>query len=475
VNGSAGQVVIALAQAVALLMSVAFVTYTVVIFIHYLRYRPRTPGDGGTLAWHLFVPALNEEQVIGETVDYLRATFPAANVWVIDDDSGDRTAPIVARRAAADPLVHLVPRREPDARTGKGDALNAAYQALNQWLPGSADRTGIIVGVIDADGRPAPNCLDVCAGDTLFGDAAVGSVQIMVRMMNRHTARPFPRRGRFVNFLGQTLVRLQDLEFRVPISAIQITRRSTRTVGLGGNGQFSRLSALDVVTDENGRPWRGALLEDYELSLHLMMAGHRNEYTDDTHVDQEGLPDIRRLVRQRTRWGQGTMQCGIYLRQLWTSRHVSTIGALEASYYLFQPWLQLVGTIVYPVPLAVFIANYAAGPAQMRAWVAAGGWMIVGYYLILGLGPFVAWGPVYGKRCERQVGIAGALGLGVGYSLFVTVIYITSWRALGRILRHRNEWFKTRRNAEFLADIESQAPPATVGGIEMLREIIGGN
>ena len=38
----------------------------------------------------------------------------------------------------------------------------------------------------------------------------------------------------------------------MPISAIQATRRLTRSVGLGGNGQFSLLSALDVVADEDG-------------------------------------------------------------------------------------------------------------------------------------------------------------------------------------------------------------------------------
>jgi cellulose synthase/poly-beta-1,6-N-acetylglucosamine synthase-like glycosyltransferase len=475
VSGSVPQVGVALAQAVALLMSVAFVTYTVVIVVNFLRYRPGRPGDGGTLAWHLFVPALNEEQVIGGTVGYLRATFPAAHVWVIDDDSDDGTAPIVAGRAAADPLIHLVSRRGPDARTGKGDALNAAYRALSQWLPAATDRARMIVGVVDADGRPAPNCLDVCAGGTLFGDPAVGSVQVLVRMMNRGNRRPFPNRGRLVNFLGQTLVRLQDMEFRVPISAIQLTRQRTRTVGLGGNGQFSRLSALDLVTDQNGRPWRGALLEDYELSLHLMMAGHRNEYTQDTYVDQEGLPDIRRLIRQRTRWGQGTMQCGVYLRGLWTSPHVSVIGALEATYYLFQPWLQIIGTLVYPVPLAVFIANYAAGPAQMRAWAAQGGWMIVAYYLVLGLGPFVAWGPAYRRRCEPGTSSLSALALGLAYSLFVGILYVTSWRAFCRILRGRNEWFKTRRNAEFLTDIESDARPRAAGGMQVIHEIMGGS
>src|ERR1700730_6044254 len=274
-------------------------------------------------------------------------------------------------------MVHLVPRRHPDARTGKGDALNAAYWALGDWLPASADRSRTIIGVIDADGRPAPNCLDVCAGPSLFGDTAVGSVQILVRMLNRDDRHPFPHRSPFVNALGHVLLRLQGLEFHVPLSAIQITRRVTSSVGLGGNGQFTRLSALDVVADENARPWRGALLDDYELSLHLMLTGHRNEYTQDTHVDQEALPDIRRLVRQRTRWGQGTMQCGVYLRKLWTARHVSTLGALEASYYLIQPWLQLVGTFVYPVPAIVFLANYAAGPAAMRAWIGQGGGIIL--------------------------------------------------------------------------------------------------
>jgi 1,2-diacylglycerol 3-beta-glucosyltransferase len=474
-SGSGLQVGIALTQAVALLMSVAFVTYTFVIVVHYFRYRAATPGDGRTMAWHLFVPALNEEKVIGETIDYLRATFPAANVWVIDDGSDDRTAPIVSVRTVADPLVHLVSRKEPEARTGKGDALNTAYRALDEWLPITADRTRVIVGVIDADGRPAPNCFDVCAGGTLFGDPSVGSVQVMVRMMNRHTRQQFPHRGRVVNFLGQTLVRLQDLEFRAPISAIQVTRRKTRTVGLGGNGQFSRLSALDGVTDKHGRPWRGALLEDYELSLHLMMAGFRNEYTEDTYVDQEGLPDLRRLIKQRTRWGQGTMQCGAYLRQLWTSKHVSTVGALEATYYLFQPWLQLLGTIVYPVPIAVFIANYMAGPAQMRAWALAGGWMIVAYYLILGIGPFVAWGPMYRKRCESQIDFVSALGLGVGYSMFVLILYVTSWRALIRIVRGQSDWAKTRRNAEFLSGIEVHSRPASVGGVQVIREIMGGN
>ena len=108
------------------------------------------------------------------------------------------------------------------------------------------------------------------------------------------------------------------------------------------------------------------------------------------------------------------MQCGVYLRRLWTSKHVSTIGALEASYYLIQPWLQLIGTLVYPVPGLVFLANYAAGPEAMQNWVRSGGWMVLIFYLVAGLGPFVLWGPLYLRRCEPQLGILRATGLGFG-------------------------------------------------------------
>jgi 1,2-diacylglycerol 3-beta-glucosyltransferase len=468
------QVGVALAQAIALVMSVCFVTYVLIIVLPYMRHKAAVPGRASTYGWHLFVPALNEERVIGGTLDYLRATLPAAHIWVIDDGSDDATAEIVTRRAALDPYIHPVLRSLPWARQGKGEALNAAYQALVDWLPELVDRRRIVVGVIDADGKPAPNCLDVCAGPRMFGDPAVGSVQIMVRMINRHDRIPFPHRGRLVNFLGQSLVRLQDLEFTVPIAAIQMTRQLTRTVGLGGNGQFSRLSALDVVGSTQRRPWRGSLLEDYELSLHLLMTGHRNEYSHDTYVDQEGLPDIRRLVRQRTRWGQGTMQCCKYLSQLWTSPYVSRIGALEATYYMIQPWLQLVGTVVYPIPLAVFIANYASGPAAMTQWLSVGGWMLIFYYLTLGVGPFVLWGPVYKRRVDQHVRPLAALGLGLGYSIFVLMFYITSWRAFVRIIRGQSEWFKTRRNAEFVVARPRQPEPAHAGENRQIHEIIGG-
>lgn len=234
-------------------------------------------------------------------------------------------------------------RVRPQARTGKGDAPNAAYRALLDWLPAHADLMRTIVVVVDADGRPAPNWLSVCAGEELFGDPTLGAVQVDVWMSNRGV--PPADGGRF----AAGLVRMQDLEFRTAIAAIQTSRGITGTISMGGNGQFTRIAALRSIADESG-PWRGALLEDFELGVHLLTAGWHTGFTRDTHVAQEGLYSLRRFLAQRTRWGQGTMQCARYVRRIWDSRHLTTLGAAEMLYYLAQPWLQLLGSLVYPIP-----------------------------------------------------------------------------------------------------------------------------
>ncbi|MFE6233595.1 glycosyltransferase [Cellulosimicrobium sp. NPDC057862] len=441
------ETLLGLSMQLSLIMSVVFIAYVVVIVVPYLRRRRRATGEPGAFEWHFFVPCRDEEAVIDGTVTYLRTTF-GAHVWVIDDDSDDRTGRIVAAHAEVDPRVHLVQRRRPEARTGKGDALNTAYAQLLDFLGPDADLDKVIVAVVDADGRPAANCLEVCAGDTLFADPEVGAAQIEVRMVNRDEREPTPGAGRLKNFLGRTLVRMQDMEFRTVIAAIQDTRRHTKTVGMGGNGQFTRLSALTSLDSGDGRAWRGSLLEDFELGVHLLLAGWRSEFTADTWVDQEALFDGRRYLTQRTRWGQGVMQCGRYWRAVWSSTTIPNIGMIEMSYYMLQPWLTLLGTIVYPVPLVLLAARLTAHPDQLATFLSQGGLALLLSYLLLGLGPFILWGPIYVLRCETTQPMWRGIGWGLAYVVYVYGFYITTWRAFGRILTGRSGWAKTRRNAE---------------------------
>ncbi|GII96266.1 glycosyltransferase family 2 protein [Sinosporangium siamense] len=440
--------ILGLTQAFALFLSVTFLVYVMTILRPYLKQQPDPVGDADQYNWHLFIPCRDEEAVIGGTVRYLRATFPAAHLWVVDDDSDDGTARIVDELAGRDSFVHLVQRKRPEARVGKGEALNAAYRMLDDWLGPDADRRRHIVCVLDADGRPAANMLRVCAGPRLFGDETIGAVQIDVWMINRHDRRPSLNGGRLRNLFGRTLIKMQDLEFRGAISAIQLSRRKSGTVAMGGNGQLSRLSALDKIAGEGRMPWGGSLLEDFELGIQLLLAGERNEYTPDTWVEQEGLWSLRRLITQRTRWGQGTMQCAKYLQDVWRSRHFSGLGALEVLYYLAQPWLQLLGTLIYPIPLLLLCVRVANDPVGMAGWLAEGGWILFAIYASFGILPFLVWGPIYWWKCEPGVGFWRSLAYGVAYALYIYNFYITSWRAFIRVIRRRDGWAKTRRNSE---------------------------
>src|SRR5699024_4560370 len=121
-------------------------------------------ADPSEFSWHAILPCRDEEAVIGRTIERMRGQFPNLHVWVVDDASDDATADIVGQYAATDNQVHLVSRTRPDARTGKGDALNAAYQRITAWLPPDADRDRIIIMVIDADGILAANALRQAAG-----------------------------------------------------------------------------------------------------------------------------------------------------------------------------------------------------------------------------------------------------------------------------------------------------------------------
>jgi 1,2-diacylglycerol 3-beta-glucosyltransferase len=438
------------AQAFAIVMSVAFVLYVCLIIVPYLRHRAAPPGDPALFQWHFFVPCRDEEPVIGNTIRYLRTRFPAAHVWVIDDHSDDRTLDVVTRLQGPpqrpDPHLHVVVRRRPHARTGKSDALNVAYRALRSWLGRHGDTENTIVVVVDADGRPAENCLYVCTAGHLFGDPAVGAVQIDVRMSNRGNA---PRTGgRARRWFGGALVRMQDLEFRTAIAAIQMSRGYTGTIAMGGNGQFTRLSALDSIAGQERRPWRGSLLEDFELGVHLLTAGWKTGFSIDTHVDQEGLYSMRRFLAQRTRWSQGTMQCARYARRIWTSKHISTRGATEMLYYLAQPWMQLLGSVVYPIPFLILAVYAMDEPTIVWDWFTDGAWKHFMLYGLFGLLPFLIWGPIYRKRCNPGSGRFRGIAYGLAYACYIYTFYITVWRAVFRLARRRNGWAKTRRNIE---------------------------
>ncbi len=414
---------------------------------HAYQTRPvAAAGDPDAYDWHFFVPCRDEETVVGTTVSRLRGDFPAGHVWVIDDDSDDATGAIVTAHAEADPYVHLVQRRRPHARTGKGAALNSAYEALDKFLPTGADRSRVIVCVLDADGRLAPHALTTVSGPAGFGDPQTGGVQVTVRMRNADDRTPLPGHGRLRNALARLLVRVQDMEFTVSNTGMQLLRNRTGSAGLGGNGQFTRLAALDRIATAERRPWqRGALLEDYELGLHMILSGYQVRHIADTWVSQEGLPHLRRLLTQRTRWAQGNLQCVRYAPRVIASRHFRARGVLETLYTFLQPVAHLVSLVVTGVLLGLLLVDEDRAAVLEQT---ADMWPLPAGLAILSIGPFVLWGPVY--RRMRAAGRSRLTGLlwGLALWLYAYHLFPVSARAFVRLLRGRTGWAKTRRNAE---------------------------
>ncbi|WP_058629045.1 glycosyltransferase family 2 protein [Microbacterium testaceum] len=429
---------------------VMFLTYTTLIVVPFARRRRARGGDPRAFEWHAFIPCRDEATVIAETLKRMRERFPDVHVWIIDDASTDGTGDIVAAIAAGDSFVHAVIRRLPDARTGKGAALNAAYAQLTQWraLRGDSgtgdDRT--IVVVLDADGSLAPNALRQASGPTAFGSTDVGAVQVAVRMSNRDEPAPLRGRGRLGQAWARYLVRMQDIEFRTTIAAMQVLRMRTVSVGLGGNGQFTRLSALRAASSAQGEPWGHALLEDYEVGLRIMLAGYRTVYAHDTWVSQEALPSARRLLTQRTRWCQGGLQCARYLPRIYSSRNFTNAGALEAAYFLAIPYIQLAGSVLWPSVAVAMLVSGALAPGGILGWISSSVW-IVPLWVLTGILPFSLWPLVYVLREERHP-LWRAAVWGVGYWLYMYQSYVCVIRAFGRMLTGRRGWTKTRRNAE---------------------------
>ena len=438
---------VTLLEFVALFVTVVFLSYVAMIVIPFVRRGHTIPGDPSDFEWHFFIPARDEAAVIASTLQRCQEDFPTAHMWVIDDASEDATAAIVERMADNDSHIHLVRRFLPNARTGKGDALNSAYRALDEWFPRRGDRTRVIVAVLDADGRLARNALRFVSSDEVFGDPKVGAAQIAVRMENRDDLGHVAAASRLGLRFSRFLVRMQDLEFMTTMSAMQMLRERTGSVGMGGNGQFSRLSALDAIAARYHQPWHGALLEDYELGLHVLLAGYRNRFVYDTYVEQEGLLSVRRLVTQRTRWTQGTMQCSTYLGQIIRSPNFTNAGVVESCYFLVTPWLQVAGVLLWPL-LLLFTIVQAGTYQQGAAAFISEFWPVAGVTLLFGALPFVMWGPIYRRMVEPSMSRRQAWLYGLGNAVYLYYTYLSTPRAFVRIVSGRRNWAKTRRNAE---------------------------
>ncbi|MGZ6623061.1 MAG: glycosyltransferase family 2 protein [Solirubrobacteraceae bacterium] len=332
--------------------------WTALLFVRGQRARthaPPAPADGADrFTWVFLVPALNEQVTIRDSVNRLLALDVAhRRIVVIDDGSDDATTQILAELSHPDLVV--LRRDPPRAREGKAAALNYAYRELDGLLAG-VDRDTVIVVIVDADGRLRPSAPRY--GAAHFADPSVGGVQALVRLYNRR----------------RLLTWMQDVEFSVYGHLFQAGRDGWGTAGMGGNGQFNRLRALDELADDAG-PWRDRMTEDQDLGLRLLAAGWEGRQELRAVVEQQGPATLRPLLRQRTRWSQGNLQAIGLTGEVWHAP-LGRLPRIELLAYLLMPlWQGLVG-------IALVIAMALAVTGTTPFWDGGPRWQLLLIYLL---------------------------------------------------------------------------------------------
>jgi cellulose synthase/poly-beta-1,6-N-acetylglucosamine synthase-like glycosyltransferase len=378
------------------------------------------PAEGvDDLLYVIVVPCLDEEIVIGDTLAALSALpEDRVRIIVVDDDSADATSSIAKRFA---PRVELLQRRRPRAQIGKGDSLNQAYQHVLATADRPLDR--IVFGVVDADGRIDQRAIHV--GDRYFSESDVGGLQFAISIRNR---------------VSNLLARMQDFEFLGFAPVLLTAREHFGSVPLGGCGQFVRLSEL---TKLGPAPWTDSLTEDLDLGVRLLLEGSRVRFTALATVEQQGLTEIRPLVRQRTRWVQGHFQAWSLIPAVWRSSVPNrTFGDLV--YMLLSPGFMLLSSVVFAVAPFLLAWTLASGTV---AWTDPAVRMFLATVYLLMFGPALVYGLSYARHRE-DVGLLKALGISHLMPLYTYVWYAAAWRAVTRIVLRRKSWAKTARLVE---------------------------
>jgi len=221
----------------------------------------------------VLIPAYNEGEYVGRTIDSVAAsTYPGElDIVVIDDGSTDGTYAEACEHATGNATVL---QRE---NGGKHAALNEGLEHAT---------TDIVVSV-DAD--------SVIAADAL---------QLLVQEFDRHPDAGAIAGNIKVANRGTLVTNLQALEYIVGINTF---RRAFDLLGVvtvvpGSLGAFRR-ETLESVGGYSG----DTVTEDFDLTIEILKAGHAIHASEGV-VYTEGPESWSDLYRQRLRWFGGNIQ-----------------------------------------------------------------------------------------------------------------------------------------------------------------------
>lgn len=322
----------------------------------------------GDVTVTVLIPAHNEEELVGATIDSLMTQSRKPDrVIVIADNCTDRTIEIARERGVE--VYETIKNTEK-----KAGALN---QVLAQILPGMGENDTVMI--MDADTVLRQGFIKTAVqhfvrdrglsaiGGLFYGDGTKG----LLAQIQRNEYTRYSR---------------------------EINRRKGRVFVLTGTASVFRARAIRTVAEERGHLLPGrkgdvydthALTEDNELTIALKTMGALMMSPSECMVETELMPTMVTLWRQRLRWQRGAMEnIATYGITSTTARYWSQ--QLGLAYSVFALWtyfllifLQVVSADIwvwYPfwlIMALVFIAE--------KVWtVRKAGWkgMLLAVFLI---------------------------------------------------------------------------------------------
>lgn len=329
----------------------------------------------------ILVPAHNEEAVIADMVQNLRAlSYPSAlyDFFIIADNCTDNTAAI-ARSLGVKVIENQ--KEGPDAPTGKPIALRKALESL----PDYAERYDLLM-IFDADNLMDANILCEVNSQWISEDKPE-IIQCYLGSKNREGLVAL-----FYHVNYTITNRFMNLsKYRLGLNA-----------SVGGTGFAIR---TDYLKARGG--WTSmSLTEDFEMQVNVTLGGGRILWNHNVRIYDEKPTNLVASFRQRLRWAQGhwfvTFRNTCKLARAWSSGKISFAEALSILTYMYSmvapammlvyllSWLlQLLEPLIYGG--AMTTALYAA-QAGMRAgmaridlwpylWTIAPAALVIGYSL----------------------------------------------------------------------------------------------
>lgn len=303
---------------------------------------------------YIMMPALNEANQIEATVSRLlraMSPLPCKTTLIIINDGSDDGTDVKLQRFAGNNRVHILTRKLPHAREGKGKALNDGLK----WITTQThDFKQTVVGVIDSDSKP--------------------SFKILLNIFNgfTHSNYDLLQTGISISNIHNFLTLMQEFEFGVPNFLQQIIRMGWGSAIASGNGQFMTLEMATQIK------WNNSLLDDLEFSINGLLHGFNGGFLANTFMPQEGVNQYKPLIKQRVRWCQGGMQClKRYGKRVFFSKKIPPKLKTDLIIFMILPFFSMLFTFSSFLATIVMTYHLVVFPRKTM--------MVVGTVILIGM------------------------------------------------------------------------------------------